>query len=401
MAPSTPVADFVQAMEKMNVGKEASIFKVHGLTSKETETYTTNLDRVELKAWVTNFTVLMQNKHPKIRELLEMTTTQAEIAAQSDRELEWANDYLSRQIQCCLDRKASKVKAFNSRFANNAEVMQSGVRKLAHIRQMCLMLNGTEVRAAEDSYTAKKFFRDKMSREEVVAAAWMLQNEFMLLKFYSGDLSVMYEILRKLPENMSFVYNQLWNEISHDEMCGHLRYTLDQFIDIIGIHMSGQGGLKNSQPRSPRSGRGRGHPRANSAESEPNDVTHVSGLKCVACGQSGHGVKECTKACPKCKSKPCPGTSGRDCVVNTNTDVPKEVLNALGKPIPPFLRDQLVQKNKAYREGLNAGRGGGRVYNAGRGGKGRGKGFTRSANVAESGLFEDGRSHNRPEHECE
>ena len=88
------------------------------------------------------------------------------------------------------------------------------------------MLNGTEVRAAEDSYAAKKFFRDKMSREEVVAAAWTLHNEFMLLKFYSGELSVMYEILRKLPESMSFVYNQLWNEISHDEMCGHLRYTL-------------------------------------------------------------------------------------------------------------------------------------------------------------------------------
>ena len=82
------MAEFVQAMEKVNMGREASIFKVHGLTSKETETYTTNLDRVELKAWVTNFTILMQNKHPKIRQILEMTTTQAEIAAQNDRELE-------------------------------------------------------------------------------------------------------------------------------------------------------------------------------------------------------------------------------------------------------------------------------------------------------------------------
>ena len=73
MGTPAMVTDFVRAMEQLNEGKENSIYKVQGLTSKETETYTTNLDRIELSAWVTNFTYLMQNKHSKIRELLEMT----------------------------------------------------------------------------------------------------------------------------------------------------------------------------------------------------------------------------------------------------------------------------------------------------------------------------------------
>ena len=98
-----------------------------------------------------------------------------------DFDLQEANAYLARQIDCVLKPDADRVKAFKAQLAHNREVSRSGVLKLAHIRRKCQLTNGAEARIAEQEFDKKRFFRPNMDKYEAVAQAYALANEFELL----------------------------------------------------------------------------------------------------------------------------------------------------------------------------------------------------------------------------
>ena len=309
------------------------------LTTGEIQAYKTNLERVGLKSWLERFVYLMENKHPMLRFLLQYPLEQAKQMVAQDPSMQQADAYLARQIDCVLDHGADRVKAFRAKLDHSREISRSGVLKLAHIRRLCVLVHGAEAHLAELEFDKKTFFRMNMSRSEAIAKAYALATEFELLARYTGEISIMFEILKKMPNQLITEINHLSNELSHGMVRRVMPYDLEQFIEIVAIHLSGHGGIGGNL-------HGRSSPRKTNeierAQSDDGRAT-ASGVKCVACGEAGHHVRECTKKCPMCQLKPCPGTYGQPCVVNTTRDVPKEVKNALGHNIPEPLRRVLVQ----------------------------------------------------------
>ena len=284
---------------------------VKGLSTSEVKAYTTNLERSGLWAWVDNFVYLMENKSPMLRQLLQYPVDQAHHAIAHDPGLQEANAYLARQIDCVLDPEANKVKAFKAKLANDRAAARSGVLKLAHIRRMCKLNNGAETRVAEQNFERKRFFTMNMDEDEAAAQAFELANEFRLLERCSGDVSIMFEILKKMPDCLYVTIDQIHREISRGQVTSRIPYTLDEFINIVAIELSG-----NGSSRGRNTSRNPGKRNANEVEQESVDDGSTRKTRCVACGQTGHVVRDCTKSCPKCGMKPCPGTYGKACVVH-------------------------------------------------------------------------------------
>ena len=110
-------------------------------------------------------------------------------------------------------------------------------------------------------------------------------------------------------------------------------------------------------------------------------------LTCVACGKDGHLAKNCPTSCPTCGMRCCPGNYGRQCLVQTNADVPQNVMNAKGNALPAHIRGWLVEANKKWRagNGSNNNSNGNRVGRGGGRGNAQG-GFNRNANAAEANV---------------
>ena len=319
----------------------AMMEKIKNLSPSEVNAYTTTLERVGLKAWLDNFVYLMENKSAKLRQLLQLSVGHAQQALAVDPGLQEADGYLARQIDCVLDPKSNNVKAFKAKLAHNRQVARSGVLKLAHIRRMCSLMNGAEVRIAEQEFEARRFFKAHMTKSEATAQIYELANEFELLARCTGEVSTMFEILKKMPAHLADKADNLYDELSAGQVVGRMPYSFEHFVDIVAIHLS---------RKSLQSGPARSRDKvANQAEYERADGAKE--VTCLACGQAGHTVKECPKSCPKCHLKPCPGTYGQSCVVHTNRDVPKEVKNAVGSVLPAYLHKVLATKNAQFREG--------------------------------------------------
>jgi hypothetical protein len=74
--------------------------------------------------------------------------------------------------------------------------------------------------------------------------------------------------------------------------------------------------------------------------------------RCMNCDSKDHNTTEkdennrflCTVKCPKCECYYCPGIRGLECVVIMEEMPPNaEVLNAAGKPVPPFIYEKLSE----------------------------------------------------------
>ena len=336
-SPSTP------AFSSMLGPLTASSLKIKDLSPNDVRSYTTKLERAGLSAWVGNLVYLMENKDPHLRYLLQLPLDQAQHAIDHNLDLQAANAYLARQIDSLLDPEAARVKVFKAMQVQDERIARSGVLKLAHIRRMCVLQNGAEVRHAQKAYDQRCFFKAGMSKDEVAARCYDLSIEFKTLPQFNGDESTMFEILLKMPDFMHFECDLMYKEVSKGQTLGVAAYTFDQFVECISTafhHMTEAKG----EVKSPGGLQTHGVEVSSKASHE---------LRCVACGQAGHKAKECTKSCPKCHLKPCPGTvDASKCVVNTKADVPTTVKNALGSNIPEFIRQTLVNKNKAYRDSL-------------------------------------------------
>ena len=75
------------------------------------------------------------------------------------------------------------------------------------------------------------------------------------------------------------------------------------------------------------------------------------------CGSLDHVVqdKACTKKCPECKSKICPGLRGGTCVVAADA-MPKrdEIKNAAGAPVPEHVYTWLVELREKERRKMTS-----------------------------------------------
>ena len=397
--PSTPsqptqqdmagLVNLLQQLEQLRGASHDDPKRIKDLTTSEVAAYSTTLHRVGLEPWLARFLNLMRNKHPTVAELLCMNVSQAREAINKDLKMRIADGYLSRQVDCVLDANSDRVQAFRLRLDNNLEAASSGVLKLAYIRDMCNLTHGTEVRLAEREFDEKTFFKSHMSRDEAVKAAWELTNEFKLLKRCSDVESIMFEILKKLPERVEHKASTLFDEISRGQVIGCVRYTLDQFIEVVGITLSsGEGarGFIRTHNKNQGTSKAAFKPQANQTE-VVNTNNDTRTLTCVACGRDGHHAKNCPTSCPTCGMRCCPGNFGRPCLVQTNADVPQSVMNAKGNALPAHIRGWLVEANKKWRAG-NGGNNNSYGNRVGRGGgRGNGQGgFNRSANAAEANV---------------
>ena len=229
------LANLLHQIEQLRGASHDDTPRIKDLTTSEVAAYSTTLNRVGLEPWLARFLNLMRNKHPTVAELLCMNVPQAREAINKDLKMRIADGYLSRQVDCVLDANSDRVQAFRLRLDNNLEAASSGVLKLAYIREMCALTHGTEVRLAEREFDEKTFFKSHMSRDEAVKAAWELTNEFKLLKRCSDVESIMFEMIKKPPERLSFKGDMLFDEISRGQVTLHPPYTLNQFIEIVAI----------------------------------------------------------------------------------------------------------------------------------------------------------------------
>ena len=148
-----------------------------------------------------------------------------------------------------------------------------------------------------------------MPRDEAIKAAWELTNEFKLLKRCCDDESIMFEILKKMPERVALKADMLFENISQGQVIGRSPYTLDQFIEIVGIMLSsGEGarGFNRTQNKTQGSPKPAFKPQANRSEME-NTNNDTRTMTCVACGKDGHHAKTCPTSCPTCGMRCCPG----------------------------------------------------------------------------------------------
>ena len=274
------------------------------LTTSEVTAYTTNLERPGLQAWITRFLHLVSNKNIKLAELLKMSIKQAQVAIEQDVQFRLADAYLSRQIDCVLDPKSDKVQAWRMKLDNNLEVAASGILKLEEIQKMCKITNGVEIRLAEREFEEKSFFSPHMSRDDAIKKAWALVREFRLLKRCDGDASIMFEILKKMPDRLFTETNHLFDSISHGQVLEKLPYTLDQFVQIVAIHLSSDTRARRTQPKPKPLG-----PQVNQTNANP--TPNGGDVVCLACGQKGHRARECPTTCSACGLKMCPGNQGK------------------------------------------------------------------------------------------
>ena len=266
------LASLLQQIEQLR-GANHDSRQAKDLTTSEVAAYTTTLNRVGLYAWLARFVHLVNNKNLKVAELLCMRVSQAQSAIKQDIQLQLADAYLSRQIDCVLDATSHRVQAFKMKLDNNLEAAASGVLKLAYIREMCVLSRGVEVRLAEREFEEKAFFRSYMPRDEAIKAAWELTSEFKLLKRCYDDESIMFEILKKMPERVALRADTLFEDISRGQITGCSPFTLDQLIEIVSIMLSsdeGAGGFRRMQTRRQGTKKSASRPPANKAKVKTN-----------------------------------------------------------------------------------------------------------------------------------
>ena len=189
-------------------------------------------------------------------------------------------------------------------------------------------------------FNTKSFFLNATTVEEIIAASNVMLAEFNLLppdcKERADKNADVKMLLSKMPitiEEEVKEYNKKINKCEARDL--PLMFTYDELAmmlaaDIVAASINSSGTINAAK----------GGPRI-----------------CLNCGDTSHLVtdKVCTKKCPQCNSKICPGLRGGICVVYAD-EMPenKDVKNAGGvKPIPEHIYQWLVELRKKERNKLN------------------------------------------------
>ena len=333
------------------------------LTSSEVTSLTTGLDPLSIVSWLPRWIGIAQLRNPDILSVLALSIDQLGAVITSDPKLAKADRWMARNLQVCFDPTKESVIAYNQMLPLNTALMRSGGLLVDKLKQMSRLNSGTDIRSAEAEYKAQTFFKMGMTPDGTRVNGWKCIVQHQRLPEYKGVVSTLLALIRKMPDQVSKRRDELEEKVYEHEACGTIPWTQQQLIEIIAIAIgkgSPSASAAEAPPPSPASGNieeliaAAAERIANRQKTSP---TPSGPKRCLNCGSTEHtDFKQCTQK-GACGFGYCPcnitvGTnpnSVKVCVVQRNSDVPKQILNAMGSALKPHLHAKLVKANRVHR----------------------------------------------------
>ena len=274
-------------------------------------------------------------KHRVARHDARVKTLVAAGAPGSDPALLAADEWLAGALVDCLDDASAHVANLIDSVADAD--LESGTRMLSIIGERCELTLGAQRRAAEVAFQDLAPLKVGMAPELVEQACNDLVAKFKRLKRYdpADPLAVRAMLIKKMPEGVHKERDELEDKLYEADIRAAsdaerlvAPWSLPQLVQIIALKL-------RARPRAHVADVGRrGDGKPQPAGGDP---------RCEACGQAGHSARECSRRCPSCGLKNCPGTYGGApaCVIAPATR-PSNVQNARGKKVARVIYDQLI-----------------------------------------------------------
>ena len=215
-----------------------------------------------------------------------------------------------------------------------AKETTSGLAILIRIRASKNFATSGAADAHADKIGERAYYRTDMSEAEIIEATNTLEADLDLApaemragKHYMQNKMISkFKVLSPLCVTKA---DELKAKIFDGEIVGTTPFTPRQLSSIMAGHLATLPAANNVFVAGQRGGNGGDRP-----------FSFVK--KCVTCGATGHVHAECNKKCPKCGLDICQGARGLECVVNA-AEPPKDLKNALGRPLPAHLEEKLVR----------------------------------------------------------
>ena len=367
------------------------------LTSDEIKAHRFLLKPELIVGWWQTIYPFLTSKVPELEPVLTCGEDEWELAIKHEPVMRAANEWLATQLFTILRADAGLE---NSNFLADLRREDPGAfsdgRKLARLvlEARHAVPGGDELqRLTQFDELCAKSFQLGSSLEQVRSDAHKILDMWETLppQQKSREHDVLYRLIEAMPTEQRRIKEKRV-ELHLELRVAHVHsrpapWTTRQLVDIIGVHLTG--GLHIPVPGRP------GGREAHLADEEPRGGGGPPRgaqreMKCVKCGQLGHGWRDCNKTCRRCGEANCPGNHGKACILTYKVWPAGKISNALGNPVPRFAMSELQERwrkdnpgGKEQSPAQSQGRGWGEHSKGKQPGRASGRGKGKQAAVAE------------------